>query len=147
MFANFPPDHENTSGARWNAPEVPAIYTCLDRAVVIAEAEYQIRMQPLRPKARRTVYKIGVSLSSVLNISDPEVLKSLALSAIELEDLDMQICQMVGSGVERMGHDGLLVPSARAQGLNLVVYPNQRIEGQYRFDVLGAEVIDPGMRW
>jgi RES domain-containing protein len=146
MFASYPPDVENTSGARWNAPEVPAIYTSLSRDVVIAEAEHQIAMQPRRPKARRTVYKIAVRLSSVLDISDPRILKELSLDANVLEALEVARCQTVGSAVERLGNDGLLVPSARAKGRNLVVYPNRQVEGNYRFEVLDLEVIDPGMQ-
>jgi RES domain-containing protein len=147
MFANYSPDHENTSGARWNAPEVPAIYTSLSREVVLAESEHQIAMQPLRPKARRTVYTIGVRLSSVLDISDPAVLHSLSLSADALADVDLEGCQKVGSSVERLGHDGLLVPSIRARGLNLIIFPNRQVEGTYKFEVIGSEVIDPGMHW
>jgi len=147
MFANYSPENENTSGARWNVPEVPAIYTCLSREVVLAEAEYQIRMQPHRPRARRTVYKIGVRLNSVIDISDVNIMRLLSLTADALADEDLQHCQKVGSSVERLGHDGLLVPSARAKGTNLVIFPNRTVEGAYRFEVIDAEVVDPGMRW
>ena len=147
MFANYSPDKENMSGARWNAPEVPAIYTCLSREVVLAEAEHQIRMQPHRPRARRTVYKIKLRLNSVIDISDPDVMRSLSLTDDVVTDIDLQQCQKVGGSVERLGHDGLLVPSARATGTNLVIFPNQTVESVYRFDVIGAEVVDPGMHW
>ncbi len=147
MFASYPPERENTSGARWNLPEVPAIYTSLEKDVVLAEAEHQIAMQPIRPKAKRTVYKIAVRLSSVLNISDPGTLDLLSIDANALKGPDLRACQMVGSCVERLGHDGLIVPSARANGLNLVIYPNKQVEGVYRFDVLEKEVIDPGWSW
>jgi RES domain-containing protein len=70
MFADYPPDRENTLGARWNPPGVPAIYTSLSRDGVVAEAEYQLSMEPLRPKVRRTVYELSVRLSSVLDIND-----------------------------------------------------------------------------
>jgi hypothetical protein len=95
MFANYSPENENTSGARWNVPEV----------------------------------------------------RSLSLTADALADEDLQHCQKVGSSVERLGHDGLLVPSARAKGTNLVIFPNRTVEGVYRFEVIDAEVVDPGMRW
>lgn len=147
MFAKFPPDHENTGGARWNLPEVPAIYTSLSREVVLAEADYQIAMQPRRPQARRTVYKIGVRLKSVLDISDPKTLAALSLNIDVIGAMDFQACQKIGSGVEHLGHDGLIVPSARSKGLNLVIYPNRTLENSYRFDVIDAEVVDPGVSW
>jgi RES domain-containing protein len=80
MFANYPPERENTLGARWNPPEIPAIYTSLSREAVLAEAEYQIGLEPLRPSAKRTIYQIEVTLSSVLDLSSPEGLVALGLT-------------------------------------------------------------------
>lgn len=147
MFADFPPDVENTSGARWNPPEIPAIYTSLSREVVLAEAEYQIAMQPLRPKARRTVYKMSVRLASVLDISDERILTSLGLTTDVRGSMETDRCQHIGGSAEHLGHDGLIVPSARAHGLNLVIYPNKTVESVYQFEVVGADVIDPGVQW
>ena len=53
MFANYPPHLENRRGARWNPPDVPAIYTSLERQTVLAEAEHHIASQPLLPRAAR----------------------------------------------------------------------------------------------
>lgn len=108
MYARISADHENTLGARWNFPQVPAIYTSLSRAVVIAEAEHQIAMQPRRPKARRTVYRIAVRLRSVLDISDPKTMADLSLDSEVLGAMDFRRCQEIGSCVEHLGHDGLL---------------------------------------
>ena len=104
-------------------------------------------MQPRRPKARRTIYKIGVRLSSVLDISDDHTLEALGLTAATLAAMDPDRCQEIGSSVEHLGHDGLLIPSARARGRNLVIYPNRSVEALYKFEVINAEIIDPGTRW
>lgn len=147
MFADIPPDRENTLGARWNAPEVPAIYTSLARDVAIAEADHQIAMQPRRPKARRSIYRIAVRLKSVLDISGPVTLAALGLDNVTLGALDMRKCQEIGSSAEHLEHDGLIVPSARAKGLNLIIFPNRTIEESYQFEVMDVEVIDPGLQW
>ncbi|MGO9320726.1 MAG: RES domain-containing protein [Solirubrobacteraceae bacterium] len=47
MFGDYPPDAENTRGARWNPPSVAAIYTSLAREGALAEAEHQIAVQPV----------------------------------------------------------------------------------------------------
>ena len=39
-----------------------------------------------------------------------------------------------------LGNDGLLVPSARADGVNLVIFPNQQ-RADYEFRVLTSEAI------
>lgn len=144
MFAKFAPDRENTVGARWNPKEVPAIYTSLSREGVLAEAEYQIAQEPLRPKVRRTIYAVQVNLSKVLDLTSEPVLDALGLSLEALGDTDHAECQQVGGAVEYFGHDGLLIPNVRLPGTtNLVIYPNQQ-DSNYVFRVDGTEVIfDP----
>ena len=147
MFAAYRPDQENTLGARWNAPEVPAIYTSLDRDVVIAESEHQIRAQPNRPWAKRSIYRIAVALENVVDLTDWSVLRRLKLSPDMLQDVDLSRCQQIGSAAEHLGHDGLLVPSARVEGTNLVIYPNRTTAASYRFDVKHVEVLESGREW
>jgi RES domain-containing protein len=141
MFAAYLPERENTLGARWNPPEVPAIYTSLSRDGVLAEAEYQMSMEPLRPLVRRTLYEIGVTLSSVLDLSSPSLLNTLGLSLSDLATTDHTKCQIIGGAVEHLGHDGLLIPSARAlAATNLVIYPNRQT-ADYVFRVISKEVV------
>jgi RES domain-containing protein len=147
MFASYPPERENTLGARWNPPQVPAIYTSLARETALAEADYQISMEPLRPVVRRTIYCIQVSLQSVLDLSVVGALAKLGVNEPELAAIDHAACQRIGGAIEWLGHDGLLVPSARiTDGVNLAIYPNQQ-GPSYEFRVLDCEVIyDPQLR-
>ena len=110
----------------------------------MAEAEYQISLEPLRPSVRRTVYEIKVSLSSVLDLSSADALQTLGLSLPELAAMDHTRCQMIGGAVEYLEHDGVLVPSARAsKGTNLVIYPNKRT-ADYEFSIVSEELVfDP----
>jgi RES domain-containing protein len=149
MFASFSPERENTLGARWNPPEVPAIYASLSRDGVLAEVEYQLSLEPLRPPVRRTLYEIEVALSSALDVSSPHVLSTLGLSLSDLATTDHAKCQVIGGAVEYLGHDGLLVPSARdSKATNLVIYPNRQTE-DYVFRVVAREILfepDPSSR-
>jgi RES domain-containing protein len=141
MFADYRPDRENTLGARWNPAGVPAIYTSLSRQTVLAEVEHQLNMEPLRPFARRTLYKIEVALSSVLDLSSWSILEQFDLPPAGFAGIDHAPCQRIGGAVEHLERDGLLVPSARFMGgTNLVIYPNRQTP-QYRFRVIEAEVI------
>jgi RES domain-containing protein len=144
MFAHFPPERENTVGARWNPREVPAIYTGLSREAVRAEAEYQLSLEPLRPRTRRTIYTMDVILSSVLDLTSDAALSDIGLSYEALAGSDYSLCQRVGGAVEHLDHDGLLVPNVRLPGaINLVIFPNRQSE-TYQFEVTDSEVIfDP----
>jgi RES domain-containing protein len=100
-------------------------------------------LQPVRPVARRTIYTIEVVLASVIDLSDPRRLVALGLSDSDLRALDHRACQQVGGAIAWMGNDGLLVPSARAKGINLVIFPNQQ-KGDYEFRTTGLEVLAEG---
>lgn len=139
-FADYPPDRENTTGARWNPPGVPAIYTSLLRETVVAEAEYQISAQPLRPKAKRTIHQIELKLSSVFSLTDPRILAACGVSMAALSEIDMGASQEVGGAAEHSRHDGLLVPSVRHDGVNLVIFP-RRTTADYLFKVVSSDVI------
>jgi RES domain-containing protein len=97
-------------------------------------------VQPRRPLVRRTIYRLNVGLASVLDLSNIQSLRAVGLDAKALADLDHAFCQRVGGAVEGLEYDGLLVPSARGAGANLVIYPNQR-RNDHEFSVLDAEVI------
>jgi RES domain. len=50
--------------ARWNPAGVAAIYASLTREGALAEAEHQIAIQPIRPRARRSLYPLSPRLAA-----------------------------------------------------------------------------------
>jgi RES domain-containing protein len=143
MLNDYPPDRENTQGARWNPPDTPAIYTCLEPAVCIAEVEYGLSRQsrPVKPGLRKTLYEIDVRLSNSVDLADvlPD-LEDIGIGPEQLFADDMKVSQEVGRLVTWLDFDGLFVPSARREGRNLVIYPD-RTDESYRFEVLGEDVL------
>lgn len=123
MFGARPPDQENSGGARWNPPGIAAIYLSCERHGAIAEGDHAIRVQPYRPRARRVVYSVKLTLDNVLDLSDRVDLARVGLTAEDLSDDDHTACREVGGAVDWLEHDGLLVPSARSEALTLVIYP------------------------
>lgn len=140
MFADYPPEAENVRGARWNPPGTPAIYTSLTREGVIAEAEYQLSLQPVRPRVGRTVYEIEVKLENVVDLSDAIALKAAHVDDEDLGADNMRACQETGAAAAWLQRDGLLIPSARSQATNLVIYATNTSESHI-FTVLSSEVI------
>ena len=143
MLNDYPPDRENTQGARWNPPDIAAIYTCLKPAVCIAEVEYGLARQPrpVKPGLRKTLYQIGVALSATVDIGPvlPE-LEGIGIGGTQLFADDMRVSQEIGRLVTWFGFDGLFVPSARSSGNNLVIYPG-RANDSYRFEVVDQRVL------
>ena len=106
----------------------------------MAEADYYIQMQPRRPKARRMMYRIYVTLSSVIDLSNWVSLKDFGVEKETFATTDYSQSQKLGGAVEWLRHDGLLIPSARSEGINLVIFPNSR-SLNHRFEVLDSEEI------
>jgi RES domain-containing protein len=145
MFGSHGPARSNTEGARWNPPGLEAIYTSCERETALAEAEYYIGMQPLRPKAKRTIYTIRVSLGKVIDLSAPRLLSQLGITDDVLSSIDHSPCRVIGAAVDWLSHDGLLVPSARRRGgTNLVIFRPDLPASD--FQVTAEEVIAPDER-
>lgn len=140
MLGEYPPDRENTRGARWNPVGVAAIYTSLSRDVALAEGERLIAVQGTPPTAKRNIYTIELTLRSVMNLANKADLTILGLTDAELAGDDHAACQLVGGATEWLGHDGVLVPSVRATGTNLVVFPT-RGKPEQRFKIVDREIL------
>ena len=139
MFCSFDPARANTRGARWNPPGVAAIYTSIDKHTALAEAEHAIASQPLRPRAVRHLYQIRVTVKRLVRCDDV-ILRELGVGQSELQSVDHTDCQRVGGACHWLRADGLLVPSARAAGLNLVVFADN-LDVDAAFEVVESEVI------
>jgi RES domain-containing protein len=145
MFASQPPARANTGGARWNEPNLAAIYTSCERETALAEAEYYISLQPLRPKAKRTLFTIRVSIPKVIDLTAHDLLGKLGITNDVLEAMDHTPCRTVGAAANWLGYNGLLVPSARWRGgKNLVIY--EQDPSPDSFEVIKEEEISPDER-
>jgi RES domain-containing protein len=76
----------------------------------------------------------------VIDLTGKRDLTNLGLSNTDLAGDDHAACQLFGGAVEWLGHDGLLVPSARATGTNLVIFPNKQQAG-YQFNIVDREIL------
>lgn len=144
MLGDNPPSHINTRGARWNPPDVAAIYLSFARDTALAEADYYLSLQTPPIRARRMMYRIIVSLQRVTDLRDLELLSRLGVRIDSLTSTDWTACQRIGGAVARLGCDGLIIPSIRqAGGVNLVIFPTQHELETAEFQILDSEMIPP----
>jgi RES domain-containing protein len=71
--------------------------------------------------AKRTIHRLEVELKSVLDLTDRELLASLDIDDEALGSDDHSRCQAVGGAAAFLKSDGIIVPSARSPGHNLVI--------------------------
>ncbi len=121
MFNDYRPDRVNTSGARWNPPGTGAIYTALDRSTALAEGQHAVDIQPRRFYAKRVLYQVEVSVTELVDLTAPGALAAVDLTLDDVHSDDHRACQRVGGAVAWLERGGLLVPSARYSGSNLVI--------------------------
>ena len=68
------PDQENTVGARWNPPEVAAIYTALDLDTLMAEFEHHLAaLSPAPKRDAFTLYSLHVEIENVVDLREPTI--------------------------------------------------------------------------
>ena len=119
----------------FHAPVVQQRLDVADVSVAVSEGDHAIAVQPLRPRARRKVYAVDLSLERVVDLRSPEALETVGLSLNNIADDDHSTCREVGGALSWLEYDGLLVPSARSDATNLIIYPaNRSPEARYNFD-------------
>lgn len=109
----------NQRGARWNSPGVEALYCSLHPATAAAEIDHLISVQPVQVARQRLTYSLKVTISRVVDLRPTPwgVEFSYVYNATDVEE-----CQTIGAAASWLGSGGLLVPSQRADGDNLVIF-------------------------
>lgn len=138
MFGSYPPERENTSGARWNPRGVAAVYLSLTREGAIAEGDHAVAAQPRPPRVTRVVYEVELDLGQVTDLCLDDRIAQVGLDDHATGSDDHSMCQQVGGAAAWLERDGLLVPSARSSASNLVVFATNR-PTDAEFTVLGKE--------
>lgn len=120
-------------GARWDPPgSFDVIYTALEADGARAEIHYHLNRAPVFPsKIVYLLHGIRVQTRRSLRFADLEALAALGVDNGRYRELDYQTIptrtQEIGDAAHFLGYDGLIVPSARYDCHNLVLFTD-RIE-------------------
>jgi len=120
----------STRGGRW-APDaqVSVLYTSLAENGALAEISYhwsQLTPLPTKPVA---LHRLRVRANRVLQLTEDDLVR-LGVDLTRFGELNYDRTREIGAIVSFLGHDGLLVPSARWECKNLVLFSdNQNNDG------------------
>ena len=132
-FDGQPPLRPNVRGARWNPPDVAALYSSLEESTARAEIDHLIASQPLPPSSGLVLATIDVALNSLIDLSDAQRLNvdfGVDLATLPDDLSGYPRCQEIGGAAAFLGRSGILVPSMRRpRGTNLVIFPTNVIAG------------------
>ena len=99
-------------------------------------------MEPIWPsRLQHEIHRIEVRTEKTLHIADLAVLKSLGVDISKYEGFDYGVTQAITAAAHFLTFDGLLVPSARADCANLVLFLD-RVSEHGHLVVCQSEPVD-----
>jgi RES domain-containing protein len=114
------------SKARWDSGRFDVIYTALQREGALAEVYFHLSRQPVFPSQIKSVLsRISVATRRTLNLVDLAAVEALGVLPEHYSGLDYVRTQEIGDAANFLGFDGILAPSARWAGQNLVLFTNR----------------------
>lgn len=119
----------NQRGARWNPPLVEALYCSLTPETARKELEHVLASQPMEVTRKRVLHKLSVQLERVLYLRDPDVLSEFGFGKDVILGDEHSMTQYLGAAIHWLGCAAVIVPSARHEGHNMVVFPENIGEG------------------
>lgn len=140
----------SASGGRWDDGTFDVLYTSVSRSGVLEEMRFHLmRGQPVMPsKVSYRMFEIGLSLARALQFLDLEVLSGVGLNtkafgrlSYEQKNDEYPRTQEIGEVAHFLDFDGLVIPSARSDAKNAVVFCD-KVEGLRESNVSDRGMID-----
>lgn len=109
---------------RWNTSEMSVLYGAADRDGAIAEINFHLsRGQSVFPsRMRHELFEVAVKARQTLVLADMEQLRRLGVDDSRYRELLYNRTQEIGAAAAFLGFDGLIVPSARWNCQNIILF-------------------------
>lgn len=120
---NRDPLQGGRSPSRWCIGAFDVVYTSLERDGALAEVYELLSSQPVWPsKIKTIVHRIAVHAPKILRLPDLDTLESLGVDIAKYREREYSRTQEIADAAYFLGFSGLIVPNARWQCCNLVVF-------------------------
>jgi RES domain-containing protein len=127
--------------ARWDPGTFDVIYTSVQREGSLAEIHFHLSRQPVFPsKLVSVLHRISVRTTRTLKLADFDAIERLGVTRERYGEFDYDRTQAIGDAAAFLGFDGMLVPSARWECLNLVLFTDRFSQAELTVD--HTEVVD-----
>lgn len=127
---------------RWSpGGSVEVLYTSLEREGALAEIGYRLGLEPVWPsRIAHEIHSIHVATESTLRFADVGVLETFGVDPARYSGFDYAACQALAAAAHFMEFDGLLVPGARHDSHNLVIFMDRAAAAS--LEVQSSESVD-----
>jgi RES domain len=114
----------STAHGRWSpSGEFEALYTSLEHGGALAEIGYRLSLEPVWPsRIEHEIHLIEVQTERTLKFTSIENLATLGVEIVRYHTFEYQATQAVAAAAYFLEFDSLIVPSARFDYANLVVF-------------------------
>jgi RES domain-containing protein len=122
------------AGGRWDDRTFDVLYTSVERRGAIEERRFHLfRGQPFPPsRVRYELFELRVKLSAVISFTDLAALQSIGMDtrnygavSYDNKKIEYPKSQQIAEACFFLGADGILVPSARYDCANLIIFCEQ----------------------
>lgn len=114
------------SGAngRWGASsEFEVLYTSLVREGALAEIGYRLSLEPVWPsRIEHEIHAIRAHVERALRFPSPSAIEPLGVDVARYRSFEYTATQAVAAAANFLAFDALIVPSARFECANLVIF-------------------------
>ena len=109
---------------RWNSAEMSVLYGAAERDGAIAEIHFHLsRGQSVFPsRMRHGVFELAVTARKALVLADMEQLRRLGVENSRYREMLYERTQEIGAAAAFLGYDGMIVPSARWECRNIILF-------------------------
>ena len=109
---------------RWNSSEMSVLYGAAEQDGAIAEINFHLNLgQSVFPsRMRHDLFELAVKARRTLMLADMEQLKRLGVDDSRYRELLYTRTQEIGAAASFLGFDGLIVPSARWNCQNIILF-------------------------
>ena len=132
-----------SSRGRWSpSGEFEVLYTSLEKDCALAEIGYRLSLEPVWPShLLHDLHNIAIRCARILNLSELPRLASLGVDVAQYRSFDYSATQALAAAAHFLEFEGLLAPSARYEGVNLMLFLD-RIAPVTRLEILATEPVD-----
>lgn len=119
------------ANGRWSPSggEFEVLYTSLERDGALAEIGYRLSLEPVWPsRIEHEVHLIEVKTERTLRFANLESLAPLGVEIARYHTFEYQATQAIAAAAYFLEFDSLMVPSARFQCANLVIFTERVTE-------------------
>jgi RES domain-containing protein len=112
------------ANGRWNAiGEFEVLYTSLAAEGALAEVGYRLSLEPVWPsRIEHEIHTLRIKADRAFILGDLQQLERLGVNTARFETFEYASTQAIAAAAHFLEFDALIVPSARYDAQNLVVF-------------------------